>query len=164
MINAHHLLAVGDDAGLGGGRPALLDEQPLHGDALRHQAGPQAFAGIVVSHDAGEMDLGLEPGHIGGRVRRPAGNITAFVEFHDRDGGFRGDTLNGAPQILVEHHVAGDQHAPARKACQDAMQEGVHPQVLREDHPDQGSGTSSRCRCSRQPGKRLFRAGLASVC
>jgi len=61
------------------------------------------------------VDLGLQAGDVGG----PAGRLAAPVELDDGDRRFRGDAPDRAPQVFVEHDVAGHQNALARKAAED---------------------------------------------
>jgi hypothetical protein len=71
---------------------------------------------------AGQEDLGLEPGDVGGGVGRSANDVAPFLEFDDGDGRLRRDAADAAPEVLVQHHVANYQESLAREPLQDVVQ------------------------------------------
>ena len=91
-------------------------QQPVATDMLFLQQTGHLFAGFVAANDAQEVGRGFQRRQIAGHVGRAAGHEILALKIHHRHGRLRRNARDTAPDELVQHHIADDQHvAPARK-------------------------------------------------
>ena len=114
-VGAHHLLAVRDDAGLerrgagAGRRSTSRASTPARLRAPRARASPAASRPTTPASAAAPPSERTLRGHVAGAAQvealRPSPD--------DRHRGLGRDARDPAPEELVEHHVAEDEHALA---------------------------------------------------
>ncbi len=93
------------------GRPATRhDGGAVDRDAVEQRA--HAFALGIVADGAGDTDRRADRPQVVGDVARAAERERVVRHGDDRHGGLGRDARDAAPDPLVEHHVADDEHAP----------------------------------------------------
>ena len=110
-VHAHDLLLVRDDAGLDARVPRRIFHQPAAADVLLGQQGQQLHRRVVLADGPEQFRRGFQRHEVAGHVGRAAGHETFAGEIHHRHRRFRRDARDAAPDELVEHHVADDEHA-----------------------------------------------------
>ena len=68
-------------------------------------------AGVVMANGAEKFRRHVERGQVARDVGRAAGHEAFALEIHDRHRRFRRNARDAAPDELVQHHVAEDEHA-----------------------------------------------------
>ena len=111
-IEPHHLLLLGDDASLAD----RGDIAPRQGDtgsvgAETPELLPEPGARRVAADHTADRGTAAERGDVAHHVPRAAGTHVLVGHVHHRDGRFRRDAIDPAPDELIEHEVAHDQHA-----------------------------------------------------
>ena len=124
-VNAHDLLFVGHDAGLDA-RVPRGDSPP--GRAQPMFCSPRSFSSRRAASSwpigAEKFRRHVQRGEVAGHVGRAAGHEAFALEIHDRHRRFRRNARHAAPDELVEHHVADDQHAGFGRGSQDLPRAG----------------------------------------
>ena len=115
VVGAHHLLAGGDEAGLGRGGAAALHQQPGLDARLAADQPGQVAARLVVPHHGHEGHRRTERGQVADDIARAAGQ--GDLALHRQDGNRRlgGDALHPAINVAVQHRVAHHQDGGAAK-------------------------------------------------
>ncbi len=109
-IEAKHLLAAAQDAGLCDGRkPFALDE--MRCDAVGRKAGGKKALIFVVARESGNHGLRAQMRHIHGDVCRSTRFLVLVDTTHHGDRRLRRDAAYFTPDVLVEHYVAHHQQA-----------------------------------------------------
>ena len=119
VVDARDLLvALGDDADLGGRRPAAsptsAGAMPASRHALRQRRGR-----IVMARDGDERGASAERRDVVRHVGGAADPMAFVIEHDDRHRRFRRDAGHASRDELVEHGVADDEHVGARQAAGD---------------------------------------------
>ena len=115
-VNAHDLLFVRHDAGFDARVPRGIRHQSGAADFLFNQKFFQPARGIVMANRAENFRRHVQRGQIARDVGRAAGHEAFALEIHDRHRRFRRNARDAAPDELVEHHVADDEHAGFRRS------------------------------------------------
>ena len=110
-VNADDLLLVRDDAGFDAGMPRGVGEQSAAADVLSAEKFFQMPAVFIMANRAEKFRGHVERGQIARDVGRAAGHEAFALEIHDRHRRFRRNARHAAPDEMVKHHVADDQHA-----------------------------------------------------
>lgn len=109
---------MGDHAGLGRGGAGVVHQQSLGGDAAPLQSFAQQIRLRVAAHHPHQQRPAPQAHHVGGHVARAAEHIGAAGGLHHRHGGFGRNAPYLAPDVFIEHHIAGDEHLFAGKGAQ----------------------------------------------
>jgi hypothetical protein len=141
VVESRHLLAVSDDARLGGGWPARIDEQARNVDAASRQRRAQAFARFIAADDSRQEDFGAQAGGIGSGIGCAAGDEGALLHLDDGNGCFGREAVRGAPQVFVEHDVADHEQPHAGELLDESVHDGLFVGVP----PSGGFACPSRC-------------------
>ena len=110
-VNADDLLLVRHDARLDAGMPRGIFHEAGAADILPGQKFLQFPAGIVIANRAEKFRGHIKRSQIARDIGRAAGHEALALEIHDRHRRFRRNARHAAPDELVQHHVADDEHA-----------------------------------------------------
>ena len=112
-VNADDLLFVSDDAGFDTGGPRWRRDQSTTANVVLIQELLELLGREVLADDAEQFRGHIESRQVAGHVGRAAGHKTFAPEIHHRHGGFGRDARHTAPNKVIEHDVADNQHAGA---------------------------------------------------
>src|SRR5262245_53249850 len=105
------VLRAADIAFLDSAGPAGIDDDTFVFNSEVAEELTNAFSGVVVSDDADKADASAQ----GAKHRRHAAgaaqSLLPLISMEKDDGCFLADALGVAPDIAVEHQVAGHEHA-----------------------------------------------------
>jgi len=113
-----------DDAHLGHGAKARKRDDPAHVHADAGQGGEQGGPGLVVADDAGRQHRGAERREVGEGVGAAARDVALALEAQDDHRGLARNALGSAEHEAVEHEVAVENDAAARKSLDGFVEAG----------------------------------------
>ena len=114
-VEPHQLLSPRHNARFRNGRP-LPNTYRIGRDARSCQQPAQCLRRFIATQKSGQRYLRSQADQIHRNVGSAAGDMRAPRGTQHRHGRFWRDAADVAPQILVQHQVADDQHAIALKA------------------------------------------------
>ena len=95
--------------GLPGGAAPLASDEAVGLDAEPVELLPQQASGVVVAHQAQDLDLGPQGHQVVDDVAGASQGAGLPLHLDHRYRGLRGDALHLPPEILVQHKVPGHQ-------------------------------------------------------
>ena len=109
-VESRHLLTTHGDALLGSGHAVRGDHQTRGIDAVSRAVIAYPLPRCVLADHADEHRRSAQRRHLTGHVRGTAQMVTHLGHVDDRDRGLRRDPIRRSLDVLVEHHVADDEH------------------------------------------------------
>ena len=110
QVVPNDLLAMGNDPGFLRGGPRRINKDPLMGLSARLQFSEQRPSGVIRTNHAAEHGLASQGENIAVHVRGSPELKRFPFNVHHRNGGLGRNTGDGAPDVMVQHQVAKDEH------------------------------------------------------
>ena len=110
-VDADHLLALGDDAGLHDRRERRVGEESVGGDPLLAEKAGKLVSRVIGANHSQHGDRGSEFPEISGHIGRPTGVTRLTLDLNDGHRGLRRDASDASPDELVQHEVPDDKKA-----------------------------------------------------
>lgn len=109
-VDAHELLAVGQDALLKRGGPVRAADEAIGGQVVVVEQLEQLVAAGVVAHYGAQQGGSAQRLHVEGHVGGPAETVFGAVHVHDGHRGLGREPAGAAPHVGIDHYIAHNEH------------------------------------------------------